>query len=730
MRKSHYILIISFFISPLILNAQETFEPLDVFKLSYVSNPSISPDGEHVVFIKNGYDIMTDRRITDLWIVGFDGEDLRPLSSSSDQEGSPIWSPNGDRLIWTASGGGKTKVMVRYMNNGEQSPLVEFNRSPGNLCFSPDGNWLAFTQFVAEKPMKMGMVEGKPEGAKWASTPTYTEEIVYRRDGRGELKPGHTQIFVMPSNGGAPIQLTSGPFNYGSGLSWDHDSQHLLFSADLRENAHLSDHPRNPELYSISINTGELKQYTNEVGPESNPIISPDGKQLAYSGAKDRMTGYLQREIWLSPNKPMAKPKALTMELDRNLSSLNWDPEGKYIWFSFLDQGDVKVGRVNASGKVEEVVSGLTGSPVGRPYTGGSYSVGPNGKFAITRGDGTHPAELAVGMAGSNEVRQLTNFNKALFLQKKPGAVETFWTKSSFDQRDIQGWIAYPPDFDPAKKYPLLLEIHGGPWSAYGPHFSMEIQQYTARGYVVVYTNPRGSTSYGEEFADLIQNNYPGEDYDDLMSFVDAVIDRGFIDEEKLFVTGGSGGGVLSSWIVGKTDRFAAAVVAKPVINWFSHILTADAPQSWSRYWMPAMPWEDPEHYYKQSPISLVGNVKTPTMLMVGDKDHRTPLSESEQFYRALKLRGIPTGLMRFPDASHGIAGRPSQMLAKVNAVMGWMARYGGPEKLTKEGRRQVIRSIPVAGSMPATGIINFMGLLLSLSRRRCHHCFPSQFIH
>ncbi len=660
--------------------SQQALAPLDIFQLTYVSSPAVSPDGEQVVFLKNGFDIMTDRRVADLWIVNFDGTGLRPLSASDEQERSPVWSPNGDRLAWVSSGGGKHRIMIRYMENAEQSQIAEFSFSPGNLTWSPDGEWLAFTRFVPEKGQSIGGVMGKPEGAKWAPSPTYTEEIVYRRDGRGELDPGHTHIFAMPSSGGGAIQLTEGSFNHGGSLSWSGDAKHIYFSANLTENNHLSDHPRNPDLYRVALEGGKMEKITDQIGIEGNPRTSPDGNRLAYTGAKDRMTGYLQSEVYLAPTKPMAEAKMLTQDLDRTLGSLQWSPEGNYLWFQYTDEGTTKIGRVNINGKLEEVAAGLTGSPNGRPYAGGSYSVGPKGRFAMTKGSGAHPAELAVGTAGSAEIRQLTNFNKALFLQKKPGKVEEFWTKSSYDERPVQGWIMYPPDFDPAEKYPLLLEIHGGPWSAYGDHFSMELQQYAARGYVVVYTNPRGSTSYGEEFADLIQNNYPGQDYDDLMSCVDAVIEKGFIDEDKLFVTGGSGGGVLSSWIVGKTDRFAAAVVAKPVINWFSHILTADAPEYWSRYWMPAMPWEDPDFYYKQSPISLVGNVKTPTMLLVGDKDHRTPLSESEQYYRALKLRGVPTALVRFPEASHGIAGRPSQMLSKVSAVMGWNERYGGPK--------------------------------------------------
>jgi acylaminoacyl-peptidase len=260
------------------------------------------------------------------------------------------------------------------------------------------------------------------------------------------------------------------------------------------------------------------------------------------------------------------------------------------------------------------------------------------------------------------------------------GETEEIWFNSSYDNRRIQGWIVKPPDFDGHNTYPLLLEIHGGPFANYGDRFSAEVQLYAQAGYVVLYINPRGSTSYGEEFGNLIHHNYPGQDYDDLISGVDAVIDRGYIDENQLFVTGGSGGGVLTSWIVGKTDRFRAAVAAKPVINWYSFALTSDSYNFFYKYWFPGYPWEHTDHYMKRSPLSLVGNVKTPTMLLTGEVDYRTPISESEQYYQALKLLKIDTALVRIPDASHGITARPSNLISKVLHILKWFDRYKVPK--------------------------------------------------
>jgi len=281
-------------------------------------------------------------------------------------------------------------------------------------------------------------------------------------------------------------------------------------------------------------------------------------------------------------------------------------------------------------------------------------------------------------------MRRLTRLNEDLFVQRELGRVEEIRVPSSFDGREIQAWLVYPPGFDPRAaepaSLPLLLEIHGGPFADYGARFAMEMQLYAAAGYLVLYANPRGSTSYGEEFGNLIHHAYPGNDYDDLMSCVDAVIEGGRVDPRRLFVTGGSGGGVLTAWIVGKTERFRAAVVAKPVIDWTSFVLTADMYPYFARYWFASPPWEDPMAYWERSPLSLVGNVTTPTMLLTGEADHRTPISQSEELYQALKLRRVPTALVRVPGASHGIANRPSQLIAKVAHVLAWFERWGDPD--------------------------------------------------
>jgi acylaminoacyl-peptidase len=396
--------------------------------------------------------------------------------------------------------------------------------------------------------------------------------------------------------------------------------------------------------------------------------------------------GYHNRQLSLLDLRD-GSTRVLTADFDRSIDSAQWDGN-RGLYLQFDDHGDSKIGWISASGgKIQTVASDLGGTAMGRPYAGGSMDARA-GRVVYTRSTAYRPADIAVTARGE-KTRVLTALNDNLLDARTLGKVEEITWKSSFDQREVQGWLVYPPDFDAGKRYPLMLEIHGGPFSNYGPRFAPETQLYAAQGYVVLYCNPRGSTSYGDEFANLIHHNYPGQDYDDLISGVDAVIKRGFVDEGNLFVTGGSGGGVLTAWIVGHTERFQAAVVAKPVINWYSFVLTSDAYAFFTRYWFPGNPWDHQEQYMKRSPISYVKNVTTPTMLISGESDFRTPISEAEQYYQALKLLKVDTALVRVPGASHSINRRPSQMLAQVLNTTAWFDKHRrqepGAAETTKE---------------------------------------------
>ena len=375
-------------------------------------------------------------------------------------------------------------------------------------------------------------------------------------------------------------------------------------------------------------------------------------------------------------NRDGSGARQVAADLDRSVGGLAWSPDSERLYFSYADRGNTKVAYVEpGSDEVHIVAANMGGT--GSAYGGGSFSVGPGGMFAYTTSTPTVMSELAIGRDGG-DASVVTAVNEDVLGHKTLGGVQELWWPSSHDGIPIHGWIITPPGFDPSRRYPLILEIHGGPFANYGDRFDIEKQSMASAGYVVLYTNPRGSTSYGEEFGNLIHHSYPGNDFYDLDSAVDAVLALGFVDPDQLYITGGSGGGVLSSWSIGMTNRYKAAAVLYPVINWYSFAVSADIPITVSKYWFPAMPWEDPEHYMARSPISLVGNVTTPTMIMTGVDDYRTPMSESDQYYQALKLEGVEAVLVKVPGEPHGIRVRPSHFMQKIKYIVGWFDRYRG----------------------------------------------------
>jgi dipeptidyl aminopeptidase/acylaminoacyl peptidase len=640
----------------------------DVFQIEVAGDPQISPDGARVVYERRWMDAMRDRAVSHLWIVDSDGEGHQPLVTGASAR-APRWSPDGKRLAYLSDGA----LCVRWMESGVTAQVTRTEESPGAPVWSPDGRWIAFTMLVPDAVEPFAKMPPAPEGATWAPPPVVITSMTYRRDGEGYVTAGRSQIFVVPSEGGTPRQVTQGPFNVDGAPQWTRDGAELVFASNRREERELE--PLDSELWAVSAQGGELRRLTERVGPDHSPALSPDGTKLAWLGFDDRYQGFQSTLLYVR-DFAGGEARALTAALDRSADAPRWAPDGSGVYFLYDDRGDTKLGFAGLDGEVREVLGRVGGLTWDRPYDGGAYSISQSGRVAYTHSTPYRPADLFLAVPGQADGAPLVQLNEDLLGARKLGAVESLDVPSSADGLPVQAWLVTPPDFDPTQKYPLLLEIHGGPFANYGDRFALELQLFAAAGHVVLYANPRGSTSYGEEFANRIHHAYPSQDYDDLMSCVDAVIARGFVDESRLYVTGGSGGGVLTAWIVGKTERFRAAVVAKPVIHWTSFALTADMYPYFVKYWFPGMPWEIPQQYWERSPLSLVGNVTTPTMVLTGESDWRTPISESEQYYQALKLRGIDTALVRIPEASHGITDRPSRLAAKVAYILEWFARH------------------------------------------------------
>ncbi|MFQ5679419.1 MAG: prolyl oligopeptidase family serine peptidase [Gemmatimonadota bacterium] len=640
--------------------------------LEGVGDPRISPDGSRIVYGREWIDPMTDSRKSSLWIMNADGSRSRYLTDGT----SPRWSPSGDRIAFLACGtaggdrsallecddGSRRQIYVRYMDaEGAVTQVTRLTQSASNIAWSPDGERIAFNMLVPREHRWEVKLPRKPRGAKWTAEPRIIERLDYRQDRRGFEPQGHRHIFTVPATGGTPRQITDGEFDHGA-PAWAPDGRTLYFSGLRREDADWI--WRESEVYAVDVATREIKQLTHRRGPDSGPLASPDGRLVAYTGVDSVRNTYITNKLYVM-NADGSNPHALTADLDRTPRGARWSPRGDGLFFVTQDRGTMNLWFVSLDGRLRQVTRG------NHQFRLSSLSRGGVGVGTLS--SPTVPEDVYAVDLRSGGLRRLTEVNADLLADISLGEVEEI-EYGSVDDFRIQGWIVKPPDFDPSRKYPLILHIHGGPHAMYGVNFSYSFQNFAAEDHVVLYLNPRGSSGYGTEFGNAIMNAYPGKDYDDLMAGVDELLSRGYVDEENMLVTGCSGGGVLSSWVVGHTERFAAAVVRCPVTDWFSFVGTTDSP-NWYRNFAK-LPWEDPSEHLRRSSLMYVGNVSTPTLLMTGVKDLRTPMPQTEEFYQALKFRKVPSAMIRMQEEWHGTSSKPSNFLRTQAYIMHWFEKY------------------------------------------------------
>jgi len=631
-----------------------------------VQDPQISPDGKQIVYSRRIIDKLNDKWDTSLWVMNGDGSRQRFLVKGS----SARWSPDGTRIAYLAEGEPKgMQIFVRWMDQNEENAtqITHTDHPPASIAWAPDGKSIAFTMLVPVKNAWNVKMPARPEGAKWTADPRIVERFVFRVDRQGFLEDAFRHIFVVSATGGAPRQLTSGNFNdggeLGALLSWTPDGKEILFSGLRQEDWEYA--WDESEVYAARVDDGAVRQLTHRKGPDQGPKVSPDGKLVAYTGYDASDNEYTDSMLYVM-NIDGSNPRVLTPKLDRSPVGLEWAADGSGIYFNTDDRGTRNLWLASLAGDVRQITEGnhmLTVSSISRDGT----AVG-------TLASSYKPADVVSFDVRSPQPRQLTFVNDDLLRGVKLGEVEQIWY-TSLDNLRVQGWIIKPPDFDPKKKYPLMLSIHGGPNGMYNVAFNFGWQEHAANGYVVLYTNPRGSTGYGTAFANAIKNDYPDKDYDDLMKGVDEVVAKGYVDTRNMFVYGCSGGGVLTSWTVGHTDRFAAASANCPVIDWLSFDGATDI-NLWAYHRFDKLPWEDPLLLWRHSSIAYVDKVKTPTMLMTGVLDMRTPIPQTEEFYEALKLRHVPTAMVRFNDEYHGTTSKPSNFLRTQLYLRYWFEKY------------------------------------------------------
>lgn len=641
--------------------------------LQQVGDPKISPDGRQVIYTRRWINVLEDKWESALWIMSSDGSRDRFLVKGA----NAVWSPDGSRIAYLAEGEPKgTQIFVKWMDTESAgTQITRLLEPPADVKWSPDGKWLGFSQFVAKKTPWEISLPAPPAGAKWTDGPRIVQQLHFRQDRRGFTDAGYRHMFVVSTDGGTPRQITSGDWSVGArfdvldgpvGWSWSRDGRSMVVEGMDDSTADLN--YRNSNLYLVDIASGGVRRLTAQNGVWTSPTVSPDGRRVAFTGYPATKASYQASEIYLM-NLDGSGVQKIT-SLDRDPENLMWSADGSGLYFQIDDHGTYNIDFVSAGGGVRRLTTGNHVLTLG--------SVSKSGVAVGTRSSYHSPPDI-VRMnlrATPSEPAQLTAVNADMLGHIKLGAVEKF-TYSSTGGSRIEGWIVKPPGFDPARKYPLIMEIHGGPHGAYTSGFSFSFQNFAANGFVVLYTNPRGSTGYGTTFANAIERAYPGVDYEDLMAGVDTIVGRGYVDTRSMFVGGCSGGGVLSSWVIGHTQRFAAAAVRCPVIDWMSMAGETDIPL-FTYNFFDAPFWEKPEQWLKESPLMYVGHVTTPTLIMTGELDRRTPIPQSEEFYAALKMRGVPATLLRFEGEYHGTGSKPSNFMRTQLYMMSWYKRWAG----------------------------------------------------
>ena len=645
-------------------SAQQRLSLDQYMDIESVSNPQISPDGARIVYTKGWIDERNDRRESALWMMNADGSRKRHLVDG----GGGRWSPDGARILYTAAGApGGSQLYVRWMDaEGLSTQITRLENGPSNPLWSPDSKWIAFTSRVSDRADFAGVdLPDRPDGAQWEREPKVVERPAYKRDGVGYVDTGWTHVFVVSADGGTPRQLTDGDWNHSS-IHWSPDGTEIYFTSFRHEDADRPEHWQESEIYAVSVASGDIRQLTTRRGPDGSPVPSPDGSLIAYTGIDAHDDTYRNQKIHVM-NRDGSGSRVISGDYDRQVGPMTWAPDGGGLYFNVSRDGYRQLHFVSLDRGVSMLTSG--------EYLFAMSSFSRDGVAVATISSAHEPGDIyRFNLTHPEAVTRLTDVNSDVLGHVTLGEVEEVWYDST-DDFQVQGWIVKPPDFDPARRYPMMLVIHGGPHAMYNGGFNFAFQEHAANDYVVLYTNPRGSTGYGTEFANAINHDYPGADFPDLMNGVDEMLERGYVDEDNVFVYGCSGGGILTSYIVGNTDRFTAASANCPIVNWISAMGTSDAISYFRTFEKPF--WEDPAEWIDRSSIFYVGNVTTPTMFLTGEMDIRTPMPQTEEMYQALQYLGVPTVMVRFQGEWHGTSRRPSNFLRTQLYLRKWFEKWG-----------------------------------------------------
>ena len=669
----------------------------DILKFQWVADPQISPDGREVAYVLVTVNEKEDRYETSLWTVGTSGSAAPRRLTAGPRDSAPRWSPDGRTLAFVRAPGEKDRPQIHFLplSGGEARKLTDLPKGAGAPNWSPDGKTIAFTSTTSDEdltekkagPKSPAEIEKKEKDER--NKPRVVTRAVYRFNNQGWLDPArHAHIWTVPfvENATAPVEakrLTSGRYDEGD-LAWSADGSKIYFTSDRVDEPYYDNPDAN--LYFVPAAGGEIKLVADIDGPINDAAPSPDGSRFAFTGSVNppARQSHTQSDLFVfSGGKAASLTADYDYEMGRNLagdqrpprggapSSPVWTRDGRSVLLTTTEKGRSNLVKVDvATRRIEPLTTG--------DHDVFGYTATPDAsKLAVAMGDADEIGDIYVLDASTRKLTRLTRVNEGLFSQLDLPKPEEIWY-DSFDGKKINGWIVKPPGFQAGKKYPFIVQIHGGPHTAYGHIFTHEFLWMAAKGYVVLYTNPRGSTSYGQDFANVIQYKYPGDDYKDIMAGVDAVLKRGYVDEKKLGVTGGSGGGLLTNWTVTQTDRFAAAVSQRSVADWLSFWYSADF-TLFTPTWFRKNPYQDPEEFLARSPVRYVDKIQTPILFVEGEEDWRTPLWQGgAAMFRALKAEKKPTAMVTFPGENHELSrsGMPSHRVERLRHIVNWFDKY------------------------------------------------------
>jgi dipeptidyl aminopeptidase/acylaminoacyl peptidase len=676
----------------------------DLFDFFWIANPQVSPDGTRVAFTRVNVDDKRTNYETSIWIATTNGKEAPIRMTNGKRDAQPRWSPDGTHIVFVRGGDkdetGKPKpgqLAMLSLAGGEASKITDLPKGASNPVWSPEGKRIAFVSSTTQDDIQKA--QRKKNAAKPGDTQAEREHesdvhvisrAVYRSNDEGYLDPKrHAHIWLLEVPGAPdeltkPEQLTTGNFDEGQ-LVWSHDGSRIYFLTRRIDEPYYE--LPSTDIYSVPSAGGNPEKLATIPMAIGDLVLSPDGRRLAFHGSLAQpVRSYSQPDLWVMGVAPDAKPQNLTADYDFDMGSsvfgdnaaprggrgrtLYWSPDGRALFDVVEKQGRTPIVRLDTQTRtVTEVTRGDQAVL--------DFSVSPDASTIVALVSSPVMIGDLFAVADDGTQTRIADFNRKLWSQLNLTAPEEI-NYSSFDGKRIQGWIQKPPDFDPQKKYPLILNIHGGPHAAYGWVFDHEFQWMAAKGYIVLYVNPRGSTSYGQEFGNIIQYHYPGDDYRDLMAGVDELLKRGYVDPKKLGVTGGSGGGVLTNWAITHTDRFAAAVSQRDISNWASWWYTADF-TLFQPNWFKAPPFEDSQDYSNRSAITFVKNIHTPVLFVLGESDYRTPQdSGGEQLFRALKYMRRPTAMVVFPRETHELSrsGEPWHRIERLEHIVNWFDKW------------------------------------------------------